>query len=266
MAKYRFVHTEFWTDAKVIEEMTPEDKFFYLYLLTNPHTTQCGIYQITKKQAAFEMGYSIESVRSLFERFENHFDLIRYNENTREVAIRNWAKYNIKNAGKPVVDCVVAEMSKIKDESLIEFVAKSMPKDFAKRLLGGGFDEPSTGRGTYRPQKEKEKEKEKEKQPEKDTFQEVVDAYHKNLEKLPRVKKLTIKRKSHIKARTKELDRTWNEYFAYVSQSDFLQGKNERGWKADFDWLINENNFAKVIEGKYHEHEEASSKRHKFIY
>ncbi len=53
MAKYRMVHTEFWDDPKVVEELTPEDKFFFLYLLTNANTTQIGIYQITKKQMAF---------------------------------------------------------------------------------------------------------------------------------------------------------------------------------------------------------------------
>ena len=32
MAIYRPVHVTFWQDPKVIEEMTPEDKLFYLYL------------------------------------------------------------------------------------------------------------------------------------------------------------------------------------------------------------------------------------------
>lgn len=34
--------------------------------------------------------------------------------------------------------------------------------------------------------------------------------------------------------------------------SDFLRGKNDRGWKMDFDWLIsNDTNWVKVMEGKY---------------
>ena len=59
MAKFRMVRTDFWKNPIVLEEMTPEDKFFYLYLLTNPLTTQTGIYKITKKQLAFDLGYSI---------------------------------------------------------------------------------------------------------------------------------------------------------------------------------------------------------------
>lgn len=50
MAIFRKLHTAFWQDAKVIEELTPEDKFFFIYLLTNPATTQIGIYQITKSK------------------------------------------------------------------------------------------------------------------------------------------------------------------------------------------------------------------------
>ena len=49
MSTFRKIYTKFWKDGKVIEELTPEDKFFFVYLLTNPATTQIGIYQITKK-------------------------------------------------------------------------------------------------------------------------------------------------------------------------------------------------------------------------
>jgi len=71
------------------EEMTPEDKYSYLYLLANPQTTQIGIYRLTKKQMAFDLGYSIESVHSLMDRFTLHYKVIRYNPETRELAIKN---------------------------------------------------------------------------------------------------------------------------------------------------------------------------------
>ena len=69
MARFRMVRTDLWNNPMVMEEMTPEDKYFYLYLLTNPQTTQIGIYKITKKQIAFDLGYSIESIQSLMDRF-----------------------------------------------------------------------------------------------------------------------------------------------------------------------------------------------------
>ena len=47
---------------KVMEEMTPEDKYFYLYLLTNPCTNMIGVYRIVKKQMAFDLGSCQNSV------------------------------------------------------------------------------------------------------------------------------------------------------------------------------------------------------------
>ena len=106
MAIYRHVHVEFWKDPKVLEELTPEDKLFFIYLLTNPNTTQIGVYKITKKQIAFELGFSIESVNVLMDRFINNYGFIKYNNDTREICLKNWGKYNLNKLGKPMLDCV----------------------------------------------------------------------------------------------------------------------------------------------------------------
>ena len=100
MAIYRHVHVEFWKDPKVLEDLTPEDKLFFIYLLTNPNTTQIGVYKITKKQIAFELGYSIESVNALMDRFINNYGFIKYNNDTREIALKNWGKYNLNSREK----------------------------------------------------------------------------------------------------------------------------------------------------------------------
>ncbi|MBV7504832.1 DnaD domain protein [Bacillus sp. sid0103] len=122
------VRTDFWKNPIVSEEMTPEDKYFYLYLLTNPNTTQIGIYKITKKQMAFDLGYSIESVHSLMERFIVHHKVIRYNPETRELAIKNWGKYNLHKGGKPVMDCIYSELKDVEDLSLIKYVSEAIQK------------------------------------------------------------------------------------------------------------------------------------------
>lgn len=74
-------------------------KLFYIYLLTNPNINQIGIYQITRKQMSFELGFSIEVINTLMNRFENNLNLIKYDENTREICIKNWGKYNLNNGG-----------------------------------------------------------------------------------------------------------------------------------------------------------------------
>jgi uncharacterized phage protein (TIGR02220 family) len=135
MAKYRPVHCSFWTDPRVLEEFTPEDKFFWLYLLTNEHTTQIGVYTITKKQMAFQMGYSPESINNLVARFENQYKLIRYNLETREIALKHWGRYNFIKGGKPIEDCVRKEIQFIKDISLLVYVAENIINNSVKIIV-----------------------------------------------------------------------------------------------------------------------------------
>ncbi|SDM15443.1 DnaD domain-containing protein [Sediminibacillus halophilus] len=163
MAKFRPVYTDFWLDANVTEEMTPEDKLFFLYLLTNPSTTQIGIYTITKKRVAFELGYSMESVKALFDRFINHHKLILYNEDTREIVIKNWGKYNLNRGGKPVMDCVKKELPEVKDSSFISIVAEQIPNESVKALFYESLHDSWTTSG-----QEKEEEEEKEEEQEKE--------------------------------------------------------------------------------------------------
>lgn len=135
MRKFRKVYAAFWEDAKVGEEMTPEDKYFFLYLLTNLKTTQIGIYQITRRKMAFDLGYSLETVDSLLERFIHHLDMIRYNPETREIAIKSWGKYNLRSSGKPMIDCVTAELEEVKDKTLITYIGKRVKNDTFRKLF-----------------------------------------------------------------------------------------------------------------------------------
>lgn len=161
MAKYRHVHTTFWQDPKVTEELTPEDRYFYLYLITNPNTTQIGIYPITKKQMAFDLGYSIESVNSLMDRFINHHKLVLYNNDTREVAIKNWPKYNLNKGGKPILDCVTKELREVKDKSLMSVLYPKIENTNIRELFERYANDTLHDTSTTSGQKEKEKEKEK---------------------------------------------------------------------------------------------------------
>lgn len=132
---FRLVYTEFWTDPKVIEDMTPEDKYFYLYLLTNPNTNMIGVYQITKKQMAFDLGYSIESVNAILDRFTNFHKLVIYDACTREICIKNYGKYNLNKGGKPMLDCIKRDLSKIENQELVQEILKHMEHDKIKDFI-----------------------------------------------------------------------------------------------------------------------------------
>ena len=113
----RIVDTSFWTDNK-IDDFSPEDKYFMLYLLTNPFSTQLGIYEISIKQVAFHLGYSKDTVMALIERFEKH-GIIIFSPNTNEVAIKNFLRHSIIKGGAPVRDCLIKEIKKVKNRELI---------------------------------------------------------------------------------------------------------------------------------------------------
>ena len=88
----------------------------------------------------------------------------------------------------------------------------------------------------------------------KDIFniQEVVDLYNLICVSYPKVQKISERRKAAIKARLKGY--TIDEFkkaFTNAENSDFLKGKNNRGWRANFDWFMNDNNLAKVLDGNY---------------
>lgn len=117
MAKYRQIFTSFWKDT-FINELTPEDKLFYIYLMSNAETTQCGIYPFIVKYAAVEIGYSIETIERLLERFIS-YGKIKYCKETKELMIVNWMKYNFINS-KTVINCVNKELKQIKNKEFIK--------------------------------------------------------------------------------------------------------------------------------------------------
>lgn len=122
----RVVDTDFWTDEKV-EVFEPEEKLFWVYLLTNPYTKQLGIYHITKKQMSFQLGYDVEQIERLLDKFENEYGLIKFVDS--EIAIFNFLKHSILKGGKPVEDCLKADIKKVKHKELIDMVFERIIKD-----------------------------------------------------------------------------------------------------------------------------------------
>lgn len=122
----RVVDTDFWGDDKIVDMFSPEDKLFMLYLLTNPHTTQLGIYALNKKVMAFELGYSLDTISVLLDRFETKYNIIRYSAETQEVAIRNYLRHSIIKGGKPVEDLLMKEISNVKNRKLLTYVFEGL--------------------------------------------------------------------------------------------------------------------------------------------
>jgi len=92
MAVYLTVHITFWQDPFILD-LLAEEKYFYLYLLTNSKTTQCGIYEISKTVMQFETGLVRNKVEELLDKFVK-CRKIKYDQKTKEIFVLNWLKFN----------------------------------------------------------------------------------------------------------------------------------------------------------------------------
>lgn len=117
MARYRQVHVSFWQDDFVLD-LTPEEKYFYLYLMTNSKTTQCGIYTLPVRVIELESGYNRETVEKLIARFVE-YEKVLYSKDTKEIMLTKWIKYNFINSDK-VLKCIEKELEAVKHKPFVE--------------------------------------------------------------------------------------------------------------------------------------------------
>jgi len=109
----------------------------------------------------------------------------------------------------------------------------------------------------------KEKEINKEKSPTGDTkkadkdkvdFDKFAEYYNAAMQHraIKPISRITDRRKENLTARTREFGKeALQTVVDKAAASDFLNGKNNKGWVADFDWIMRPNNFPKVLEGNY---------------
>ena len=179
MAVYRHIHIDYWQDGFVLD-LTPEEKYFYIYLMTNSKTSQCGIYELPKRIIETETGYNRETVGKLLNRFIDYKKIV-YCEETREVFLMNWIKHN-KIVSPKVKKCVYEELKKIKSMDMVNLFFKQCEGygytlDKSEIKINMGMDrvsipipevESNFEYGYVEKEKEKQKEKEKKEEKEKE--------------------------------------------------------------------------------------------------
>ena len=116
MPIYRHLQTSFWQDNYVLN-LTSDEKYFYLYLLTNSKTKQCGIYEMPIQIAELETGFNKERIIELIKKFEKD-GKIQYSKENSEIMITNWIKYNWSESSK-VKTCVIYELKEIKNKEYV---------------------------------------------------------------------------------------------------------------------------------------------------
>lgn len=94
-----------------------------------------------------------------------------------------------------------------------------------------------------------------------------AEYWNANCGRLPKVAAWSPARQRHLTARRN--DKFWVDNFKgavlLVQKMPFLMGQNDRGWRADFSWIIERpDSVAKIVEGKYRETNGAAGPK-KFI-
>lgn len=176
MSKYRQVQVGFWQDGFVLD-LTPEEKYFYIYLMTNSKASQIGIYELPKRIIETETGYNRETVEKLLQRFAD-YEKIAYNEPTKEIMLINWVRHNWNNSPK-VVSRVEEELRSVKHTPFaLNYlsIANSIKADTVSIQYPYSMD--SLCKQEIR-DKEKEKDKEKDKEQQQESSKIAEDPVQK---------------------------------------------------------------------------------------
>ena len=117
----RLIDTELWNNEQIVEEFTCDDKYFWLYLLTSPHGSICGVMRYSPAIIGRDMGLHKDTIENLVYRFENNYKLIVVDTETKELLILNWYKWNWSTSGK-LLQSVLNSKETIKSAFIQELV------------------------------------------------------------------------------------------------------------------------------------------------
>ncbi|UAW07757.1 replication protein [Psychrobacillus phage PVJ1] len=215
MSKYRSVQVSFWQDAFVLD-LTPEEKYFYIYLMTNSKANQIGIYELPKRIIETETGYNRETVEKLLKRFVE-YDKIVYNEPTKEVMLLNWSKHNWNNSPK-VIKRVEDELKEVKFLPFVEKYSETVDT-IERNTVSIQYPDSMDIREKRKEKREKEKEKEKEIIP----FQEIVSYLN---------QKVGTNYRASSKRTQQLINARWNEKFTLNDFKDVIDKKTSQ-WLGD---------------------------------
>ena len=245
---YKSIHEGFWTDPK-ITELSSENKFVYLYFITNPHTHFSGIYYLPKQIIKVETSLTDRSIHRGIDTLSRG-NFVVFDDKLRLIFVRKMLRYQIKDG-------------RLNDKQLIGLKRyfNQLHKTFLIETFKDEYPDLDIPiNGVSIPIRISEPEPEPEPEPEEVIpYQELYNLYHSLLPELPSVdltKELKAKMAKVWRGAAKENQNLewWKDTFLMVKESKFLCGKNG-DWSADLNWLMskknNKFNIKKVCEGLY---------------
>jgi len=269
MARYRKIDPRIWNDEK-FRTLSDDGKLVFLFLLTHPFMTSLGAMRATLSGLGTELGWSPERFAKGFqEPFSK--GMVKVDERASFVAATRFLRYNPPE-NPNVIKSWSSQLDLVPEceekQLLIERVKRVI--DTLPKAFGEALPEPFR-KGMPNPEPEPEPEPYKEillSESESDSSPTVsqtlsvasngkltplASAWNQLCDKLPAVREVSPERRRREAARLKEHPLPWwLDVFKAMNTSKFLTGGSDRGWRADYDWIIrNGTNALAVLEGKY---------------
>jgi len=118
---YRQIKIEIWQDSFFLG-LDLRDKAFFLYMLSNTKTTQCGVYELSMAIMMFELKLPEDQIGEMIQKF-CAWGKIVHDPSTNEFLIVNWMKHNQTDNPK-MITCIRKEILNIKSAALLDFWKK----------------------------------------------------------------------------------------------------------------------------------------------
>ena len=260
MAKYRTIKPKMWSNP-FFEGLRARYKLVYIYMFTNEHVNNAGVMKVSNTKISYETGIAEEILERALKFFEEknkieiHGDVIWVVPFIRQQT--STSPKIMKNISKEL-EAIQDKHPELVDRILVKYKTLQIPYRYPT-------DTPLI-------QDEREREVEVEEKKETEVKERsarippkaVINLYHTHCPSLPKVVKIPMSANSTrmLNSRIKEnpSEDFWKPFFISVESSNFLTGKSDTVFLADFHWLIRPTNMEKVINGRYDNREDYTNK------
>lgn len=289
MARYRKIDPRIWNDEK-FRTMSHEGQRLFLFVLTHPSLTMIGAMRAPQSGLSEELGLDAKAFREAFGEALSK-GMLKYDEKAFLLWLPNFLKYNapespnvVKSWGSaldllPECDlrkevlssakAFISTMSKAFTEALPKAFKEDLPKAISKTIPNQEQEQEQDIRNTKEKPASRKSDDFREPLIEKivSLYSEITTGYFSQIQAVTEKRKRSVKKFiDFYRKQVNAVDEAAflsavREYFCRAVRSPFLTGQNERGWRADFDFLMNETKALALLEGKYDGHAQAPASK-----
>ena len=241
------------------KKITDTDAFLYM-----PLTTQALYFHFLQNEDDDGFVGSPNSIMRKVGASKNDYDLLMVKRfiivfDSGICVIKHWRIHNYIQKDRYVETTFLKEKAQLKTEengAYTECIQNVYKLDAQYSIGKDSIGEVSIGKDREDTQRAcaREESDEEETLPEFENplYKQIAKLYNGTCTSLPKVTTISSARERVIKTRLKEFTvKQFQTLFRKAQASKFLTGKNKNNWRANFDWLMNATNFAKVLDGNY---------------